>query len=332
MTFTGNAKESNKALANVVTISPGGGILSFIGSLFGRGKGVTAAQLSSDRDALESFYRLNGFSEAKVGTPVVSTSGDKMIVDFPITEGTQTLVTAVGIEGNEQVTGKKLPALQLRPGHPLNPQLERADTVALQTYYADRGNAEVQVKAREEVSADKTTAKVAYVIAEGPKIEVGDVVVRGNTYTNTSVVRRKAQIEKGDPFSYTTLLEAQRNLYRLGIFQRVDVQPEQTGTALGSRNVAIAVEEGKDLTVSGSVGIASAVEGSNKKVTPRVAASIAHRNLFGTGRYLGLELIGAQNDQNEVFLTYREPFIGKYDVPLRSIADCPLPDALVHPL
>lgn len=316
VTFTGSAKEPAKALANVVVTSRHNAFLSFIGSMFGRGSGVTREQLSSDRDALESFYRLNGFSEAKVATPVVSTNGDAMTVDFPITEGPQTLVTAVTIEGNEQVTAKKLPAMKLRAGKPLNPQLERADTVALQTYYGDRGNAEVQVKANEDVTPDKTAAKVAYVVSEGPKINIGDVIVRGNSYTNTSVIRRKAQVDKGDPFSYSDLLEAQRNLYGLGIFQRVDIQPEPAGTSLDTRNVAIAVEEGKDLTVSGSVGVASAVEGT-KRVSPLVSASIAHRDLFGTGRYLGLELIGAQNNQNEVFLTYREPFIGRFNVPVQ---------------
>src|SRR5205085_1490443 len=102
----------------------------------------------------------------------------------------------------------------------------------------------------------------------------------------------------------------------LGIFQRVDVQPEQAGTGLKDRNIAISVEEGKDLTVSGSVG-ASALEGSKQKIAPRAAVSIAHRNLFGTGRYLGLEIIRAGQDQNELCLTYREPFIGDWDVPVQ---------------
>jgi outer membrane protein insertion porin family len=316
--FTGNEKIDDKTLATVVTTSPRSGFFtSIITTIFRRPTGVTRPQLSADRDALESYYRLNGFSEAKVGTPAVTTSGDQMAVEFPITEGPQTLLTDVTVEGAEQVAVDKLPKPILKPGDPLNPQTERADIVALQTYYADRGNAEVQVKVREEVAADKTTAKVTYVIAEGPKINIDDVVVRGNTYTNTSVIRRQAQIEKGEPFSYTKILEAQRALYALGIFKRVDVQPEQAGTSVGDRNVVIAVEEGRDLAISGSVGLASALEGSNKKLVPRVAASISHRNLFGTGRYLGLEVIAAQGNQQEVFLTYREPFVGKWEIPVQ---------------
>jgi outer membrane protein insertion porin family len=321
VTFTGNQKVSDKALADVVETSTSGGFRSFFARIFRRPTGVTRAQLSADRDAIESYYRLNGFSTVAVATPVVATRNDgTMLVDFPITEGPQTIVTGVALEGVQQVAGKELPPLQLRAGQPLNPQFERADVVALQTFYSDRGNAEVQVKPREEISADKTSARVAYVVAEGPKITVDQVVVRGNTYTKTNVVLRQADLEKSDPFSYTSILEAQRNLYRLGIFQRVDIQPEQAGTSLSQRNVVISVEEGKDVTIAGSVGVTSGITGTGNRLSLLGSVSIANRNLFGTGRYAGLELIWAGQSRKEAFLTYREPFLGPWAMPVQVTA------------
>jgi outer membrane protein assembly complex protein YaeT len=319
VTFTGNAKISDKALADVVTTAPSGGFRSIFARLFRRATAPTRAQLSTDRDAVESYYRLNGFSEVKVAAPAVKTAANgTMTIDFPITEGPQTLVSAVTIEGNEQVPAKDLPPLLLRSGGPLNPQAERADVVALQTFYADRGNAEVQIKPREEVSADKTDAKVAYVIAEGPKITIDQVVVRGNAYTKTNVVLRQADIEKSDPFSYSAILEAQRNLYRLGIFQRVEIQPEQAGTSVSQRNVVISVQEGKDLTIGAAAGVTSGLTRSDNKLSILGSVSIAQRNLFGTGRYLGLELIGTSDrTRTEAFLTYREPFLGRFAMPLQ---------------
>jgi len=320
VTFSGNAKVPSKTLAGVVTTSTSGGFRSVFAHLFRRPTAPTRAQLSSDRDAVESYYRLNGFSDVKVATPVITTNNAQgtMAIDFPITEGPQTIVTAVTVEGNEQVPGKDLPALLLKAGQPLNPQAERADVVALQTYYADRGNAEVQIKPREELSADKTEAKVAYVVAEGPKITVDQVVVRGNTYTKSNVVLRQADIAKSDPFSYTSILEAQRNLYRLGIFQRVDIQPEQAGTSVSQRNVVISVQEGKDLTVAASAGVTSGIVRSDNKFAFLGSVSIAQRNLFGTGRYLGLELLGASGlERKEAFLTYREPFLGPFSTPVQ---------------
>ena len=52
--------------------------------------------------------------------------------------------------------------------------------------------------------------------------------------------------------------------------------------------LVIGVEEGKNLTASGSVGFLA--EGGSQRgqrvFSPRFAAALAHRNLFGTGRYL----------------------------------------------
>ena len=322
VTFSGNEKITDNKLAGVVNTSVSGGFRSFLSRLFRRSNGVTRPQLSADRDALESHYRLNGFSIATVETPVVNARNDgTMTVDFPITEGPQTLVASVGVEGNQQVPASELPDLLLKPGEPLNPQLERTDVVNLQSFYGDRGNAEVQIKPREELSADKTSAKVTYVIAEGPTINIDQVIVRGNTYTTSTVILRQSDLERGDPFSYTSILEAQRNLYRLGIFQRVDIQPEQAGTSVSDRNVVISVAEGKDLTLAGAVGLSGSIEGTT--TTSRFAilgeASIAHRNLFGTGRYLGLQLVDSTNKQRrEAFLTYREPTIGRFDIPVQA--------------
>ena len=324
VTFDGNMKVSDKRLEGLISTTPRGGIKSILAKILRRPTGVTATQLSDDRDALESLYRLEGFSQATVGTPVPTARPDgTLVVNFPIAEGAQTLVTDVTVEGLEKVQADDLPRMQLRPGAPLNPQIERADTVALQTYYAERGYAEVQVTVREDISTDLTGARITYVVAEGPKITVDEVIVRGNTYTDAEVITRTADLSAGDPFSYTSILESQRNLYRLGIFQRVEVQPEQTGTSLGDRDVVISVEEGKNLTLTGSVGIRAAGQNTTSdddggfQFSPRVAAAAAHRNLFGTGRYLGLEGVWSQ-EEKELFLTYREPFVGPWNVPVQA--------------
>ncbi len=324
VTFTGNEKISDKTLQGVVSTSANGGIKGLIASLLRRPQGLTREQVAADRETLQSYYRLHGFLTATAGTPVVNTNASTgaMTVDFPVTEGPQTIVASVGIEGNEQVTAKSLPKLTLRVGEALNPTEERNDVLALQTYYSDRGNAEVQVHLREEVSADKTSARVVYTIAEGPKVALGTVTVRGNTYTNSSVVSRTAELEKGQPFSYTSILEAQQRLYRLGIFQRVDIQPDQSNTGTASRNVTITVAEGKDVSIAGALGGTSPFTSNTgaNRVSPLVSASIAHRNLFGTGRYLGLELIYARPNRQDVFLTYREPFIGGFNLPVQVTA------------
>jgi len=321
VTFSGNVKVPDKELAKLVATSEKSGFFSrIIGSIFRRPGGVTSQQLSDDRDAVESYYRLQGFSEAVAETPVVATNdaAGTMSIDFPVVEGPQTIVSQVVVEGNDKFRVGKLPDIKIAPGEPLNPQLYREDVVALQSFYAERGYTEVQVVPRIEPSEDKTSATVTYVISEGPRVTVDEVIVRGNTYTKDEVILRKSNLDPGDPFSYTSVLEAQRELYRLGIFGRVEVQPEQTGTSVSDRDVVISVEEGKNLTLSGAIGLryTRAQETEGGRLHERLALAAAHRNLFGTGRYLGLETVLGRDEQ-EAFLTYREPFISRFDVPLQ---------------
>jgi len=338
--FTGNAKVPEKQLRGVVATSPRGGLGRLIATIFRRPTGVTREQITDDVDALTAFYQLEGFSEAAVAEPVVklNDAAGTMDVEFPITEGPQTLVASVRTEGMDRGHHPDAPRPQLQEGKPLSPRFLHEDRVALQTYYANAGHTEVQVSPRLEISDDKTSANVTYVIAEGPHVDVDEVIVRGNTYTDSDVILRRSDLDPGEPFSYTSMLEAQRELYRLGIFQRVEIQPEHAGTSVSDRDVVIQVEEGKNLTLTGSVGLrlergeqddpSSAVEtepaaggggavgGGGSEIHERVSIAAAHRNLFGTGRYLGLELVGGR-EEKEAFLTYREPFISRWDVPLQ---------------
>src|SRR5207245_8297593 len=66
------------------------------------------------------------------------------------------------------------------------------------------------------------------------------------------------------------------------------------------------------------LGLTSPLQSGIGKFSLLGSASIAHRNLFGTGRYLGLETIFTQNKtRRDVFLTYREPFVGRWQVPVQ---------------
>jgi outer membrane protein insertion porin family len=341
--FTGNSQVEDEDVERIVTVSPRGGFKRALASLFRRPTGVTREQLGDDQDALESFYRLRGFSLAAVAEPIVTTNdtAGTMTVTFPITEGPQTIVTELKVEGNEELAADQLPELQLKVGEPLNPQLAHEDRVALQSEYAERGYVEVQVEPRVVISEDKTQASVSFVIAEGPQVSFGEVAVRGNTYTDRDVVLRRADIEQKTPFTYTRILEAQRELYRLGIFQRVEIQPEQADVTPGERNLVIQVEEGKNLTLTGAVGLriergeqdarldgdatdepdppaadATITDDGGSDINERIAIAAAHRNLFGTGRYLGVEAV-LSRDEREFFLTYREPFISRWNVPVQ---------------
>ena len=308
--FEGNATVSENRLEKVISSRPAGGFRSFLANLFRRPIGVTQDKLNDDAEALEAYYRLHGYTEADVKQPIARGNPDGTLdVTFPIVEGPQTLVDAVVVEGNEKIRANDLPELKLRPGDPLNPQVLREDLIALQTYYNDLGYAESVVSHQVEFTADKSGATVRYGVQEGPKVDVDEVIVEGNTYTETDVILRKSRLDKGDPYSLRSLLEAQRNLYRLGIFQRVELDDRIADTGVAERDVVISVAEGRNLTVGGSVAY-SDFDGYGGSL------SVSHRNLFGTARYAGVEAVYFTKRQRFA-LSYQEPFIFGYDIPVQ---------------
>ena len=143
----------------------------------------------------------------------------------------QTLLAERARRRHEQIAEKHpdAPQLQLDAGEPLNPQLLHDDVVALQTYYANRGHVEVQVAPRVTVCDGQDAAR-RVVVHRSPKVRtsnVDEVIVRGNTYTDRDVDAAQARISSRAIRSATRrMLEAQRELYRLGIFQRVEIQPD----------------------------------------------------------------------------------------------------------
>jgi outer membrane protein insertion porin family len=141
---------------------------------------------------------------------------------------------------------------------------------------------------------------VAYTIAEGQPTRIGRIVVRGLTRTREHVVRRELPLQAGDPLDPEALIEAQRRLSLLGIFERVDVEPLRPPTTPYA-DVTITVREGRPWYVAAGVGYSTYerfrgfVEGG-------------HDNLFGTGRSLGVRLRASQrNHRGEVI--YREPWV-----------------------
>ncbi len=311
--FDGNRILEDDELREAVTTAPEAGWRTFLRNLFRRPGGVNEETLAEDVESLETLYRVEGFANASIGRPIVTAiAADQLQVTFPVVEGPRTLVGEVRVEGVERFERESLPDLVLEPGDPLNPMKVLEDRLALLTFYGNRGHVEAQVAPRFEFNDDRTSAIVTYSITEGPGAEIKEVVVRGNTYTDAEVIDRQAKIDEGEPFSYTTLLAAQRELYRLGIFQRVDVHADESAASAGDRTVVIDVEEGKTLSVGGSVGY-SEERGAG------ASFSLSHRNLFGTARFLGLEARKFEREER-FLLNYREPFIGKWDIPVQITA------------
>ncbi|MGH7277300.1 MAG: BamA/OMP85 family outer membrane protein, partial [Candidatus Rokuibacteriota bacterium] len=141
---------------------------------------------------------------------------------------------------------------------------------------------------------------VTYRIVEGPQTRIGRILIRGLLETREAVIRRQLPFAPGDPVNPEALVEGQRRLAELGIFERVDVEPLRPPPA-PFVDVTVTVRERKPWRADVGLGY-STYEGI------RGSLELGHDNLFGTVRSFTLRgRLSERGDRAD--LIYVEPWV-----------------------
>jgi outer membrane protein insertion porin family len=266
--FDGNEEVPGEELQELMTTAPRRFLVAGSGRLVDR-------TLAQDLENIRSYYALNGWSGARVGPARVEEEGGDLTLVVPIVEGPRSRVVEVLVDGMEALELETVLAqLPIRAGGPFHPILLEESLDRIRSVYEEEGYAAAQVSADVEWHGGGTVAEVQVRIFEGRRQVAGNLVIRGNQQTESAVIRRFAGLETGEPLSYRRLLEVQRNLYRLGIFSRVEVTLAPIGDAGESRDVVVRVEEARNQRVAYGAGYNSE-EGFGGLL------SYSHGNLWG---------------------------------------------------
>lgn len=302
--FEGNQTFSDEHLSELLATSER--------RLLALGSGrLVQSELDADLDNLRSYYALQGFAEAEVGTPEVYESGEALRLVIPIDEGPRQTVGSlffIGLADLElDAVRRRIP---LTDGGPFHPVLLEEALDSIRAAFAEDAYDEAQVSAAQAWNPDRSVVDLTIEAIPGPQAVAARVIVRGNQRTEAEVIRRTVGIERGEPVSTTKLLEVERSLYRLGIFSFVDVQRTRPGLAATSRDVIVRVEEGLPRTVTYGVGYDSE-DGA------RGLLGFTHNNVGGRAYSLITDLRISQRDQRARVI-FDQPYVGKYPVPLTS--------------
>ena len=304
--LAGNEEVSDERLLELMATAPR--------SLLRPGSGrLVQDELEEDLDNMRRYYALQGYWQAEVGDPVVSETGPgELKLTIPIREGPQRRVVNLRFEGMEALDpAGLLRRLPLKEGGPFHPVLLENTVDAIRAAYADLGYAEAQVSAREDWNPDRTRVDVTIQVLEGPRRVVDRVILRGNQRTRSDVIRRTVDLDTGEPISDTRLLEIERNLYRLGIFSRVDVELLRAGLGSAERDVLIRVEEGQPRTVTYGLGW-----DSEERI--RGLFGFSHNNVGGRAYSLRTDLRLSERGDGRFRFIFNQPYLGRYPVELTS--------------
>ena len=258
--------------------------------------------LARDAQALQALYQANGFQQAIV----TATSQDdylgergRMRAVFTIHEGQQTLVNKLTFVGNSVITEEELRGLtSIAEGQPYSDANIASDRDAILTEYLNRGFPNARFEASSaQVATNPPRMDVTYKITEGERIFVNRVLISGLSHTREYVVRRELQVLDGQPLSQRDMLETQRRLYDLGLFNRVDIAVQNPDGDLEYKNVLLNVEEAKRYTfnygvgfeVSTGTGLGSNLPQGSTGFSPRVSFDVTRLNFRGRNQTLAFK-------------------------------------------
>ena len=275
-----------------------------------------------------------------------------LFISFAIQEGKQTRVASLAIEGIHAFTEEELLgvvgsnagqpysdfgvtadrdnilALYFNEGFPEATFSATADRVPSDAPNASEpetsssthnGSSSATQKKEESKKAAKLPAEQAdavrlvYRIQEGPQTRVRNVLITGYAHTRLGVIRREVRIKPQEPLREGDVVESQRRLYNLGIFNRVTIEPQNpTGTDV-DKDIAVLVEEAKRYTLAYGGGfevqrLASTTNPTGRQVeaAPRGILEISKLNLTGRADTLSLKLRGSTL-QGRALLGYSDP-------------------------
>lgn len=296
--FEGNRAYDDEALRRAVATRGRGRL--FGGSAFDPGA------WEDDLANLKAWYEQRGFLEARVaGVERTAVPGeDAVILTVHVAEGPRTAIGRIlfpGLTPLQQVGA--LQALPINPGEPYNPRRVPEWVSAIQAYFAKTGYPLAMVEARLEPGDDSQDATLTFRVALGPAKQVGRVVVRGNVKTQDGVIRRQITIGPGDPYDAEELFRTQQQIYQLGFFDRVTVEPIHPISDDPDEPVdlAVAVHERE----TGWVGIGG---GYGSQQGPQASAEFLQNNLWGTGRPLRIEGAFGQ-PRRSLQASLRDPYL-----------------------
>ncbi len=203
------------------------------------------AVLNADVFRLRTFYAQRGYRDAQIDVDTIpSRSGIEVV--FRIDEREPVRVTTLEVDGAAGFLPDDITDwLPLRRGDPLNLIMVEAARDSLISALRNRGYPRAEVLVDQIfIPAQSREAEVRYLVIPGTDARFGRIEIIGHNQVSEDLIRQMLTFSEGDVYRQSELLTSQRNVYGLGFFQNVSIQPllgEATDTIVPIR---IQVNEG----------------------------------------------------------------------------------------
>ncbi|MGE5125556.1 MAG: outer membrane protein assembly factor [Betaproteobacteria bacterium] len=265
------------------------------------GRPIEDAALEEDQRALVTQLEARGHFQARVESDVPEGGGQLPVV-FVAQPGPRALVKAFVLEGpplpgSAEEGGPT--ELAVRAGQPYRLADVARSRDTLLAAWRRAGYLDARVRTEVELSEAHDEASVRVVVEPGEQTLVDHVVLAGLGHTKDVTVQREMVLRPGQPFSFERVLESQRRLSALGIFERVSIT--ELDPTRERRDVVVSVQEAPPTSVSWGVGY-------SEQDRLRGSVELARRNLGGLARTASFFARGSFRG-SRLLANLREPWL-----------------------
>lgn len=252
------------------------------------------SDLNTAVDEIRQSYITHGYLDVVVEAPKLEFTEDRSLVDcfINIHEGVQYTVLGIEFHGDviADVTDNLDRIRQELIGQPyFNRKRLLLQTQVLEVY-GNHGFPDAAVDVKQQASKNPEKVVLDVSIKSGPLITISAIEIRGNQRTRSSFIRTRIRLNPGDRYDLALQKESFRNLYKTGIFSKIDFKLDKTDIP-EHRVLIVTVEENRSKEFFFEPGW-----GSYEKLRLRVG--FQEKNLFGTGRIFGIQATGSLKAQS----------------------------------
>ncbi|MFK5979163.1 MAG: outer membrane protein assembly factor BamA [Rhizobiaceae bacterium] len=300
--FVGNNSVSDRRLKDVLKTKE-----THLLSFFGSSDVYDPNKLAADQELLRRYYFNRGFADFQIisASAELDNSLNEYIITISVDEGVRYNFGEIAIESTiPGVNAENLyDLLDTIGGKYYSAKKVENTIIALTQRIASDGYAFVEVVPRGNRNFETNTIDVTYLIDEGARVYIEDIVIIGNDRTRDYVIRREFDVSEGDAFNQVLIQKTKRRLEALGYFERVAIN---TRPGSSPDRVVVVVRLSEKSTGEFSIGGGySSADGAIAEI------SFSEKNFLGRGQYIRLKFGAGADDQNYGF-SFVEPFFLGY--------------------
>jgi outer membrane protein assembly factor BamA len=250
------------------------------------------------------------------GTELIPLDSVKHKLIIRVREGEPTIINKIFYSGEDRDSIPEIvQAFRFMEGGVFN-RIELEENIArLLTLFENNGFpfARVEIVSlilKEDTLTNENLMDIHLRIERERKSRIDRVEIKGNITTKDYVIVRELRLNQGEEYSQRRVIELPKRLNRLRFFDPVQV-PEFYFNNVEEGVLLISVKERETNNFDGIIGYVPSInDNETGYITGLVNVSL--RNLFGTGRGLGIKWQQLNRYSQEMDLRYLEPWLLNY--------------------